>query len=180
MRSEITKTCAHCRSRFAVRAGEDTYRAKRGIPPVRFCGLRCAGLARRQWKPKAQKVAEKAAYDREYRAKNLRAIKAKKRAHYIRTFDPEKMRAWRSTPHRKAYHRAYIQSARYRRWKCRYDLNHRASDYGPFAEAYKALLKLQKLILRVAPDKYERLKARGYYENRGVQKRKRNEQVSRW
>jgi len=177
---KLCKCCCHCLRMFEMRAGEDKYRAARGVSPVRFCSLKCAGLARRRWKPKAVKVAEKAAYDREYRAKNLASIKDKKRSYYVRTFDPEKMRARRSTPKRRRYHREYCRQSAYRAWKRRYDLNYRASDYGEFAGAYKVLLKLQKLILRAAPDKYERLKARGYYENRGVQNRKRNEKISRW
>ncbi len=145
--------------------------------PHTYCSQKCAGAAKskRYWKPKAQRIADKAAYDREYRRKNLATIKAKKRAFYLATFDPEKMR--RERKKRAKWHveycRRYYSDPRRKAQKVAYDADRRASSYGEYADAFKVLLVLKKQLLVQCPDKYERLKARGYYEMQNQKRRER-------
>jgi hypothetical protein len=98
-----------------------------------FCNRRHAGLARRTHKTKAQKVEEKRIYDAEYRAINLASIKAKKHAHFKRTYDPKKAAVER---HKKMHlHVEYCRRPEYRAYKSQYDRKHLAKkNYGAFAE----------------------------------------------
>ena len=108
-----------------------------------FCNLRCSGLSRRIYKPKAQKVSEKRLYDMEYRCKNRRLLKAKKRAYFERTYDPVKAAKERKVKmHR---HVEYCRQPSYKRWKRRYDRQHRAKKmFGPYAEAFLLLQKIDQ------------------------------------
>jgi hypothetical protein len=75
-------------------------------------------------KTKAQKVAEKRIYDMAYRAKNRAMLKEKKRAYFLRTYDPKKAAVKRKK--RMHLHVAYCRQPRYKAWKRQYDLNYRA------------------------------------------------------
>lgn len=133
--------CAHCGKKVRQSVGAINRARKIGAPL--YCGRRCAGLARRIYKPKAQKVEEKRLYDIEYRRKNLRRIKAQKRAYFQRTYDPVK--AAKERKKRVHLHVAYCRQPRYRRWKRRYDQHYRAKRFfGPFAEAYLLLQKIDR------------------------------------
>lgn len=135
--------CSHCGKRVK-QLPQYIRRARKAGLPI-FCDKRCFGLSRRVVKSKAQKVEEKRLYDMAYRRKNRRLLKAKKRAHFLRTYDPVKAAKVRKA--RMPYHVAYCQSPRYRRWKKRYDQRHRAGKYfGPFAESFLVLLKLENEI----------------------------------
>ena len=80
---------------------------------------------------------EKAAYDREYRKKNLAWIKAKKADYFQRTYDPVK--AAKERKKRMPEHVEYCRQPKYRAYKRKYDRKRRASKFGEFAEAYEAL-----------------------------------------
>lgn len=108
-----------------------------------FCGRECSGLGRRKGKTADQLKAEKAAYDRIYRAKNIRHIKALKREHFKRTYDPERARIERRA--KMPRHVEYCRQPEYRKWKKKYDLKYRSKRlFGPFSESYILLQKIQK------------------------------------
>lgn len=179
MTSAIVR-CKFCRKPISRPAGE-VNRALRNGSPI-YCDRRCFGLSRRVQRSKAERVAAKAAYDREYRARHGAKLRRKKRAYYHRTFDPVKAKAWRSTPERRAYHRAYCQRPEYRAKKHAYDIRrssmHAVGGAADWAECHRLLLELTREINRQCPDKYLRLKARGYYDH-NAQQRRRNAHVNR-
>ena len=133
--------CAHCRKPHGRRTGEVNRAAKDGLRL--FCNRKCAGLARRTpKKPKAQRVAEKRLYDMAYREKNLALLKAKKRSYHQRTYDPRKAAVMRKR--RMHLHVAYCSQPRYKAWKQDYDQKRRDSEYGPFAEAARLVINLNR------------------------------------
>lgn len=135
-----------------------------------YCGRRCFGLARRTGKSKRVRVAEKAAYDKRYRADNADRLKADKAAYFQRTYDPVKARKDRKKT--MARHVAYCRRPEYKAKKKEYDRKLRAKQYGQFADAYSLFLELQREVRRQLPDKYERLKAKGYYTRSAQQRRR--------
>lgn len=181
MRTE-TLRCAHCGQMFEkATAQANRQRRALGVRVRFFCTMRCFGASRRTDKPKALRVAEKAAYDRQYRFKNRAALKAKKAEYFQRTYDPEQARIDRARMRDR--HRRYLAKYNARpEWKSHkreYDIDRRASEYGAFAEAQKILVLLEREI-RSQPW-YERAKERGYFDNnRSTNQRKRHEHISRW
>jgi hypothetical protein len=124
-------TCGHCGKRSEKRACDVARARKAGLNI--YCNRRCAGLARRCGKTKAQRAVEKAAYDRKYRAKNLAAIKAKKSIYFKKTYDPVAAAVVRKR--NMPRHIAYCRRPEYRAWKTVYDKQHRAKKFfGAFAE----------------------------------------------
>ena len=134
--------CAHCGKPNGRSPSEINRAMKAGLRL--FCNRKCAGLGRRSWKTKAQKVAEKKLYDAAYRATNLKRIKARKRAYFQRTYDP--IKAARERKKRMPLHVAYCRQPSYKDWKSKYDQQRRASEYGPFAEAYLLAVNLNREI----------------------------------
>lgn len=132
----VTLQCDFCHRLFERRA---LFLGLTG--PHIFCSRKCHQLHRRKWKSDTQKKAEKAAYDRIYRAKNLKAITEKKAAYFQRTYNPEVAAKQRQRfMHR---HVAYCRRPEYRRWKTRYDAAYRARKYfGDFAESVELLKRL--------------------------------------
>lgn len=111
-----------------------------------FCGRKCFGISRRKGKTKQQKVAEKRAYDMEYRAKNLALIKAKKAAYFQRTYDPKK--AAKERKKKMPRHLEYCRQPKYKEWKSRYDQEYRAKKYfGAFWESAILCMQLDEEIL---------------------------------
>lgn len=107
-------------------------RAKKIGAPL-YCNRKCAGLGRRCGKSKAQRVAEKAAYDQIYREKNLARITAEKAVYFKRTYDPVAAAIERKK--HMPRHIEYCRRPEYRAWKTEYDKQHRAKkNFGPFAE----------------------------------------------
>lgn len=153
--------CARCNKRVRGHIKRDYCRHV-------YCGRRCFGLARRV--PKRERVAAKAKYDREYRAKNAARLKAEKAAYYQRTRDPEKERKIRKA--NMARHVAYCRKPAYRAKKVEYDKRRRADQFGLFGEAWLVLLGLEREIRKQLPDKYERMKARGYFTRTAQQRRR--------
>lgn len=126
-----TIKCGYCEKR-AKRLARDVQRARKVGLNI-YCNRRCAGMGRRCGKTKAQRVAEKAAYDLEYRAKNLASISAKKAAYFKRTYDPVAAAVDRKK--RMPRHVEYCRRPEYRAKKTIYDKQHRATKFfGPFAE----------------------------------------------
>ncbi len=172
----MTITCAFC----GTQSDKDASAVNRAmrIGAALFCNRICAGMQRRKGKTREQCVAEKAEYDRQYRAASP-TLKTRRHAHHLRTYDPEKARKRRQTI--RDWHRAYAAEYRSRvEWKAHkveYDLRRRAADYADFAEAWRLLIDLEKEIRARCPDKYERQKARGYFTR--IQERQRNDRQER-
>lgn len=132
--------CSHCGKVVRQALGAINRALKLGLPL--YCDMKCSGLARRKYKPKAQKVAEKRLYDLEYRRKNRKLLKAKKRAYFERTYDP--VEAAKGRKARMHLHVAYCRQPAYKRWKSRYDRQHRARKmFGPYAESFLLLQKIE-------------------------------------
>ena len=122
--------CCHCGADFEREAGAIN-RARRSNLNL-YCGKTCAGIGRRSNKPRAQKISEKAEYDRKYRRKNSAKRKAQKAEYHRNTYDPEKARVERKK--RSAAHSEYCRRPEYRRWKAEYDRSYLArKHYGEFA-----------------------------------------------
>ena len=140
-----------------------------------YCSRRCSGLARRVERSGEEKRALKAEYDRKRREEKAEELRAKKREHHLKTYDPEKARAWRAGRQAeiKAYRIKWQADPSNRAAKADYDRALRESEYGDFGEAQRLLLALEREVRRLIPDKYERLKARGYYETPKAYQRKR-------
>jgi hypothetical protein len=161
--------CAHCGANGERKAGHVNRSLKAGAPL--YCNRACAGLARRSKSTPtaAERRANKAAYDREYRARNLERLRAEKAERYQRTRDPVKEREVRKA--RMPQHVEYCRRPEYRAWKADYDRQRTAAEYGPYAETYRLLLDLEREI-RSRATKYERYVARGYF-TRSAQERRR-------
>ncbi len=132
-----------------------------------YCDRTCAGLARRI--SAGQKKRRKSVYDARRRAERAAEISAEKRAYYQRTRDPEKERERRrANMHR---HVEYCRRPEYVEGKAAYDLDRRAAEYGPYADAYLLLLDLEREI-RSRATSYDRRVARGYYTRAAQQRRR--------
>jgi hypothetical protein len=134
--------CAHCGKWTDKPAGAVNRARAQGLRL--FCGRRCSGLGRRKHKTKAQRVEEKRIYDAQYRRINLARIKERKKAYHKANYDPAKQRAYNQR--RMPYHVEYCRRPEYRRYKREYDRQLRASEYGPFAEAYMLTINLNREI----------------------------------
>ncbi len=134
--------CAHCGKTANKAAGHVNRARERGLNL--YCNRRCSGLGRRKGKTKAQKVAEKKAYDAEYRQKNLEMLKAKKQEYHKRTYDPIKASVERKK--RMPRHVEYCRQPAYRAKKREYDRKYRAAEFGEFAEAYMLTMDLNREI----------------------------------
>lgn len=110
----------------------------------------------------AEKKAAKAAYDREYRQKNLAKRKAQSAAWFRRTYDPVKAAIERKK--NMPRHVEYCRQPEYRAYKKSYDRKRRAGKFGPFAEAYEVLLLLMSEIKRQMPDRFERYAQAGRHQ----------------
>jgi hypothetical protein len=147
-----------------------------------YCGRVCSGLARRDGKTKQDKIAEKAAYDREYRAgvrrresqteddrKRLAEARRQQKADYYRgNHDREKEREIRKA--KMPRHLEYCRRPEYRAKKKVYDRRYRAEQiFGPFAEAKLLLMEIEQEVSSrmTRPEIYQ------VNERRGAQWRKR-------
>jgi hypothetical protein len=133
--------CAQCRKWIEKETGHVNRAKKVGLKL--FCDKHCFGISRRRHKTKAQKVAEKRLYDIEYRRKNRKLLKAKKRAYFERTYDP--VAAAKVRKARMHLHVAYCRQPHYKRWKKRYDNRYRAGKmFGSYAESFLLLQKIER------------------------------------
>ena len=135
-----TMKCDYCCRTLDRRLAEIKRAMKIGA--AIYCDRKCSGMARRIPRTKAERVQAKRLYDAEYREKNRAMLKAKKRAHFERTYDPVK--AARERKKRMHLHVAYCRQPRYKAWKRTYDEQYRAREYGPFAEAYMLTVRLNR------------------------------------
>lgn len=143
MTPKLNRTlCAYCREPHGRTTGHVNRSLKVGM--LIYCSRECCGLARRTYKTKADKVAEKSAYDKEYRKRDPEGLKARKHAYYQRTRDPERERAHRKA--NMARHVEYCRQPRYKAWKREYDARYRAKEYGAFADAYTLTMTLNREI----------------------------------
>lgn len=140
--SGIVIRCARC-GRLLIKPTGEVNRARNAGAPL-YCGRRCFGLARRCHKTKAQKVKEKRAYDIEYRKRNRAMLKAKKHTYFKRTYDPAKAAVERKK--NMPRHVEYCRRPEYKKYKQQYDKQHRAKQYGPFAEAAMLVIDLNREI----------------------------------
>jgi hypothetical protein len=133
--------CASCK-RWIEKCTGAVNRARKSGSKL-FCDKHCFGLSRRRHKTHAQKIAEKREYDIAYRRKNITRIKAEKQAWFRRTYDPAKAAKVRKA--KMHLHVAYCRQPRYKRWKRKYDTQHRAKKmFGPYAESFLILQKIEK------------------------------------
>lgn len=138
--SSVTFQCAHCTATATTSSGAFNRAKKIGAPL--YCGMECAGLARRKWKSIDQRKAEKQAYDAARRVELADRIKAEKRAYHLRTYDPVKAAVQRKA--RMPYHVEYCRRPEYREWKREYDRTYRATkEYGEFAECFLLVMDIR-------------------------------------
>jgi hypothetical protein len=139
--AKIFIVCEQCGSDALLEVGA-VNRARKGGLRI-FCGRKCAGMARRTNKTKAQKVEEKRLYDIEFRVKNRERIKREKAERFKRTYDPEKARVERRA--NMARHIEYCRRPEYKEHKRKYDRAYRAkSDYGEFWESFLLVMDIDK------------------------------------
>lgn len=152
--------CEECGERFARQPAQ----ARRSAH--KYCSPACAGAAKRINKSAEQKKTEKAAYDAAYRQTNRATLKQKKAAYFARTYDPDAARIARASKadQHAAYIRTYYADPKRKAEKVAYDADRRAALFGPYSGAYKVYLLLKQRVLQQLPDKYERAKAQGYYD----------------
>ena len=162
--------CAWCNRLTYLESGAIN-RARSANRPL-YCGRECFGLSRRNEetrnKPEAQKKAEKAAYDREYKNLNAEWLKERRREYFKATYDPAKAAAERKP--KMAKHVEYCRQPEYRVKKSAYDLKRRAGEFGEFADAYMLLSDIEREISERA-SKYEIYSANGTL-NKALQRRK--------
>jgi len=165
----VEVACSYC--------GEPTLKSTshfnraRALGAKLFCNKRCDGLSRRVPTTPEQRKAAKAAYDERYREVNRERLLRKAKDYYA-VYGPshreeERARRQETMPR----HVEYCRRPDYREKKQKYDAKLRASEYGEFAEAYRILIDLHREIIARVPDKYERLKARGYFERQQAKRR---------
>lgn len=168
-------TCAHCGKVGKKRSG-DVNRARSQGRRL-FCNRECASKGHRSdFRTPEQKIAEKAEYDRLYRVKEANRVRKKAygSAWYQANRDREKEREVRIA--NMPRHVEYCRQPEYRAKKHQYDVRRQSQMYGEFAEAHRLLVELEREIIKLTPDKYERLKARGYFEQQNIRRREKRQQ----
>lgn len=169
MRPLGSYTCTHCGETFERRR-EHAERTLAKTGGRIYCTMKCHGASRRVHRSDEEKKRRKAEYDRQYRAKNLESIKAKKRAHYLANHD-RFMAMWaerRADPAYReahaAYKREYQARPGWKEHKRQYDRRSRAVRlHGEeWAEAYLALLELNEEV-NERIDRSDLYVQRGYY-----------------
>jgi len=170
MRAQFAVFCSGCGA--VVIKGASAF--NRSPTKVFYCDQKCAGLGRRVAKPNAEKAAEKAAYDARYRAENAERLRASKAAYNAATYDPDEARRHRAANAEaiREYRATHMRTPSYRAAKREYDKALRASEYGEFAICHQLLIELERE-LRSRGTKYQRARARGYYDKPSAQTRKR-------
>jgi hypothetical protein len=135
-------SCAHC-GKSADRPTGHVNRSRAQGNKL-YCGRRCSGLGRRKGKTKAQKKEAKRLYDADYRIRNEAELKVKRAAYFQATYDPKKARIERRK--RAKAHAEYCRTPEYRAWKHAYDQRRTDQQYGPFAEAFRLVIDLNREI----------------------------------
>jgi hypothetical protein len=149
--------CAHCGTPFTTTTSAFNRAARDGRPL--YCNRTCSGLARRKHKSAEQRKAEKSAYDAARRVELADQIKAAKREHHKRTYDPAKAAVARKR--RMPSHVEYCRRPEYREWKREYDRTYRAQkEYGAFADCFLFVMDIRAECLSQMTD-YEIRYAKG-------------------
>jgi hypothetical protein len=162
--------CPQCSIAFDRNASHVNRSMKNGAPL--YCGMACAGLARRvEPKTDEQKRAAKAEYDRNRRAEKGIELRAKKMAAYYADHKRNLAHAKEYRKIRMPKHVEYCRRPEYKSYKHEYDIKRNSQEYADFAEAWRLLIELEKEI-RSQASAYERRVANGYYL-RSAQKRRR-------
>lgn len=134
--------CQHCGEVITQSIGAINRAVRAGRPL--YCNRVCASLGRRKPTTLEEKKVAKQLYDIAYRARNHEHYKAKKRAYYQRTRDPEKERIRRKANMHK--HVAYCRRPEYRQYKHEYDRQRQAKQFGEFAESWLLLRNIEQQI----------------------------------
>lgn len=163
--------CPQCSIEFECGTGR--FNRARKIDAPLYCGLVCSRLARRNKNPPTpeEKIAAKAEYDRNRRAKMGDELRAKRMAAYYANHERNLALQKEARKRRMPYHIEYCRRPEYRAKKHEYDIAKACEEYGEWAETWRLLLELEKEI-RSQATAYERRVANGYYL-RSAQKRRR-------
>lgn len=158
-RTTLTLVCDTCNRRFHRTPAQQAQATKLGCVHT-YCSRACGAVAKRTWKTKEQRIAEKAAYDLKRRKRYAAWLRTEKKRKYeeakatdlaaLRT----KQKAYRDAT--KQQHLNYLRKPEYRAKKKTYDARLRASVYGPYAECYRLYVELKKEIVARVPSWYER------------------------
>lgn len=106
------------------------------------------------------KKEAKRLYDIEYRRNNLELIKDKKRRY--NSSPAGRAMQKRNRNKFKSCHNLYCMRDEYRKKKHQYDVLHGAKvRYGEWAECMIIVEQIEREVIRLCPDKYERAKFRG-------------------
>ncbi len=161
-----TAICAYCGSETQKHSGHYNRSTRLGRPM--YCDQNCSGAARRlDPETKARNLREN---NRKYKAAKPEKYKAIAAAGYQRRRDPEKERQFRKA--NMPRHVEYCRKPEYRAKKQEYDIERSKREYGEYGECYRLLIELGREIRKQCPDRYERLKARGYFTRERVRERK--------
>ena len=162
--------CPHCKNK-AEKANGYVNRARKLNVPI-YCSKKCSAMARSYFRTDEQKKAIKKQYDAEYRFRPY--VLLQKALYFFLDYreNPEKYKKKRQR--RMKAHIEYCRQPEYKKYKKQYDQNYRFNkEYGEYAEAAKALLKLEEELPAKKITKY----------NQGLinksQKRKRRWQIKR-
>lgn len=132
MSTYVEIICPHCKNP-AKKELREVNAAKKRKGQI-FCSKKCA-FDYRKTTPEQKKEVKKL-YDKEYRQKNLEAIKVKKSLAFKKDYkeNPEKYRAIRKAKQQK--HNEYCRQPKYKEKKKSYDEQYRAKkNYGEFWES---------------------------------------------
>ena len=147
--------CPQCLQRKTISTGAFNQANKLNAPI--YCGRECAGLARRKGYTDDEKRAMKAAYDANRRTAIGDRLRAEKREHHKRTYDPIAAAEYRKG--RMEFHKEYCRRPEYVAWKQQYDREYRAREYGEFAECYLLVMDIRQEALSQQTDYEIRLAA---------------------
>jgi hypothetical protein len=135
--------CAYCNQEANLPNGAVNRARKRGLNI--YCNRKCARLGRWSGKSIDEKRQLKSEYDKEYRAKNLEIIKAKKRDYFQRTYDAEQAAIERKK--NMARHVEYCRKPEYKAKKKEYDQAYKTKQrYGEFWESVIILNEIEKVV----------------------------------
>lgn len=104
-------------------------------------------------------------YDKKRRKEKTEEIKRKKKEYYERVKHTQEFqkKAKMRRKKRQKEHNEYCRTREYKKKKKKYDAEQR---HGEYRECYEIMEEIFKIVRASFDSKYERLKARGYYENK--------------
>lgn len=136
--------CAHCGKQIDKPAAY--VNRARAIGAPQFCNKKCFGLSRRCNRTSEENKIIKQEYDKKRRNQLADVLKAKQKA-YNESPAGRAMQK-RQREKRKEFHKEYVRTERYRKWKHDYDKVHVAkTKYGEFYESAILLNKIETIIL---------------------------------